>query len=314
MSPERSRTSFLRPKEQTMTTLAVFSHFDPDGLVAPHVLRYVRELASAVDRTVIVSTADLDVPERRVLEEYGELIVRENVGYDFGSWKVGLDRVGDWTGYDRVVLANDSVVGPLRPMREILATGSAGPADFWGMTISQELTPHVQSWFLVFERAALDSAAMSEFWQVMAPVSVRAQVILLYELGLSRTLLGAGLRGGAFLHPSPEQITRAYQRYDEALRTDPGLAAWARQASGSTTEDQWRQVRAQRPPWNPCLVFWDAALDGGLPFVKMELLRDDPYRSGREQILTELESTYPEEFAGVRAYLDRVASSRSVPR
>jgi rhamnosyltransferase len=295
-----------------MTTLAVFSHFDPDGLVSPYARRYVRELAGAVDRTVVVSTAPLGPTERAELEDVAELVVRENVGYDFGSWKAGLDRVGDWTGYDRVVLANDSVVGPLRPMEEILAAGPCESADFWGMTISQELTPHVQSWFLVFERGALDSAALTEFWRTMTPISQRSQVILTYELGLSRTLLGAGLRGGSFLNPSREQITRAYRRYDTALRADPALAAWARQAGGAASEGQWRQVRAQRPPWNPCLVFWDAALDGGLPFVKWELLRDDPYRFGRDQVLSRLERAFPEEFAGVREHLDRVGSRRPV--
>jgi hypothetical protein len=293
--------------ERTVSTLAVFSHFDRDGLVAPHVLRYVRDLAGAVDRLIVVSTADLAGPDRGELAGLGELIVRENIGYDFYSWKVGLDTVGDWTGYDRVLLANDSVVGPLRPMPEILRTGPGSPADFWGMTASHEITPHVQSWFLVFERAALDSPELAGFWREMTPISDRRSVIVRYELGLSRLLLGAGLRPGAFLHPNRTQFVRAMRRFEKVLRSQPERAAWARKISGAHSDAQWREVLARRPPWNPTHVFWDCVLDGGLPFVKLELLRDDPYRLGRQKILSQLERTFPEPFAGVRDYLRRTA-------
>lgn len=289
-----------------MTTLAVFSHFDPDGVVAPHVRRYVQELSGAVDRTVIVSTAELAGPEHAALADHGELIVRENTGYDFYSWKVGLERVGDWAGYDRVVLANDSAVGPLRPMEEILRIGPECPADFWGMTRSQEVLPHVQSWFLVFERAALERPELVGFWRDMVPVSERQSVVVQYELGLSTLLLEAGLHQGAFLRPTQAQFVRAQKRFEKVLRSRPDMAAMARRTSGARTEAEWLQIRRRRPPWNPTHVYWDAALDGGLPFVKVELLRDDPYELGRQQILTQLERTFPEQFAGVRAYLRRV--------
>ena len=59
------------------------------------------------------------------------------------------------------------------------------------------------------------------------------------------------------------------------------------------------------PSWNPSYVFWDAALDGRLPFTKIEVLRDDPYRMGNDRILATLERAHPEAFDGVREYIDR---------
>ena len=48
---------------------------------------------------------------------------------------------------DRVIICNDSVVGPMRPFDEILDPRRAPEdADFWGMTGSNEISPHVQSW------------------------------------------------------------------------------------------------------------------------------------------------------------------------
>lgn len=288
-----------------MPTLAIFAHFDPDGVVGPHVHRYLAQLSGAADRTVVVSTADLTAQAQAELAPYGDVVVRENVGYDFYSWKTGLDHAGDWGGYDRIVLGNDSVVGPLRPMAEILGERAPTDVDFWGMTVSRELEPHVQSWFMVFERPAVRCGLLQGFWSGMQPVTDRYWVVRRYEVGLSRLLRTAGLRMGAYLRPTPQQWLRAQARYRHAQAERKDLAAAVRRAEAGTGRLRRWDDRARRPRWNPSYVFWDAALDGRLPFAKIEILRDDPYRMGNERVLSTLERSYPEEFAGVRDYITR---------
>jgi rhamnosyltransferase len=287
-----------------MRTLAVFAHFDPDGLVAPHVDRYLSALSGAVDRTVVVSTADPGPAERDQLARHGELVLRENVGYDFMSWKTGLDHVGDWGAFDRVVIGNDSVVGPLRPMAQILGERAPRDVDFWGMTASRELEPHVQSWFMVFERPVIASGLLHGFWRAMVPVSDRYVVIRRYEIGLSRLLRTGGLRMGSYLRPTPPQLLRAQARYRHAISARPDLARAVRRAGPPGRLQRWEE-RLRRPAWNPSYVFWDGALNGSLPFVKIEILRDDPYRMGPQRILGALERARPQDFAGVREYLER---------
>ena len=278
------------------STLAVFAHFDPGGQVAPHVERYLTALRDAVDRLVIVSTAELDVAARGTLGSLGELVERENVGYDFYSWKTGLDQVRDWHRFDRVLICNDSVVGPMRPFAEILGDGAPRDVDFWGMTSSNEISPHVQSWFVVFERAAVSSGLLHGFWAAMEPVSSRFVVIRRYEVGLSRLLLAGGLRMGSYLRLGPRSAIRAELRHRAALQKLPARQQPPRPTGLRTFRD---------PRWNPTYVLWDAVFDGRLPFVKLEVLRDDPYDIGKEQALARLEEAYPAELAGVREYLDR---------
>lgn len=43
-----------------------------------------------------------------------KIITRENVGYDFSSWKVGLDSI-DINSFDRFIFMNDTVCGPFIP-------------------------------------------------------------------------------------------------------------------------------------------------------------------------------------------------------
>ena len=278
------------------STLAVFAHFDPGGQVAPHVERYLAALRDAVDRLVVVSTARLDPAARGTLEGFGDLVERDNVGYDFYSWKTGFDHVRGWDRYDRVVICNDSVVGPMRPLTEILGEAAPRDVDFWGMTSSNELSPHVQSWFVVFERDAVGSGLLHGFWAAMEPVSSRAEVIRRYEVGLSRLLLTAGLRMGTYLRVRTPAAIRAEMRHRVALQKLPIKDRPPRPTGLRTFRD---------PRWNPTYVLWDEVFDGRLPFVKLDVLRDDPYDIGKEEALARLEAAYPAELDGVRAYLDR---------
>ena len=61
--------------------------------------------------------------------------------------------------------------------------------------------------------------------------------------------------------------------------------------------------------WNPSYVFWDLALDGRLPLVKLDLLRDDPYRMGKGRVLRALAQARPEIMEGVPGYLNRTRKS-----
>jgi hypothetical protein len=279
------------------STLAVFAHFDPGGQVAPHVERYLAQLRDAVDRLVVVSTAKLDAAARGTLEGFGDLVERENVGYDFASWKTGLDHVRGWDRFDRVLICNDSVVGPMRPLTGILGAGAPKDVDFWGMTSSNDVSPHVQSWFVVFEREAVGSGLLHGFWAALQPLGSRAEVVRRYEVGLSRLLLTAGLRMGTYLRVRTPAAIRAELRHRVALQKLPIKDRPPRPTGRRTFRD---------PRWNPTYVLWDAVLDDGrLPFVKLDVLRDDPYDIGGEDALARLEAAYPAELAGVREYLER---------
>jgi len=282
----------MTPLQHPMTTVAVFAHFDPGGCVAPHVERYLAALSATANRLMVVSTADLSRDGRRSIERYGELILRENVGYDFYSWKVGLDGVRDWEDYDRVLICNDSVIGPYRPLPRILDEMARRRLDFWGITQSKEIEPHVQSWFVVFERPVLQSGLLHGFWRAMTPVSDRYWVIRRYEIGMSRLLRTAGFRMDSYFRPNAHDRVKAAMRYRHYLRRQGGPVVGLRGLF-------------EQSGWNPAIACWDAALDGRLPFTKIDVLRDDPYRIGDQTMLAMLEKAHPDALADVRKYLDR---------
>lgn len=287
--------------------LAVMAHFDPDGAIAPHALRHIEALRAIADHVVVVSTANLTKSARELLSRHATLIERPNYGYDFLSYRVGLAEGGEIGLFDEVVLCNDTFVGPLRPYPQIFAEMDARPVDFWGLTQNRRIAPHVQSFFVVFRPWVVASKAFTRFWADMIPLSDRKQVIHRYEVGMSARLLEVGFVAGSYFDESAEDEKLARRRMQWwAVHRPPGLTRRA-------LRDGTIQRRAAES-WNPTIALADQALpDGRLPFVKMDTLRYDPYNLGADSFLRRCEQTFPQQFAGVREFLDRT-SSRYVRR
>jgi rhamnosyltransferase len=287
-----------------MPTLAVLAHFDPHGLVAPHVSRHLDALVAYADEVLVVSTATLLPEAARELSGRARLIERPNTGYDFTSWKVGLEHLPGWTDADRLLLANDSVVGPLVPYADLAQTMVGRGAQAWGAAVNLEVEPHLQSFALGFERDVVSSPLFAAFWSGLAPVATRREVILRYELGLSRLLRTAGFTLGGYFEPTSRDVA-----VGRARRTRAAFSAGVAARNLRAAQRGVRTFLLDGQPFNPMIAWWDRATDRRLPFVKLETLRDDPYGQGRDRMLATLEDALPVEMAGVREYLARTTAA-----
>lgn len=278
--------------------LVVLATFDPDGEVAPHLRRHIEAWQQECSRLIVVSTSPLTPAARAWLTANAELVERENYGYDFYSYRAGLLAGGDLSGYDEVVICNDTFVGPLRPYAEIFARMAEVRVDFWGMTQSRRIEPHLQSFFVVFRRWVAGSKAFTAFWADMAPVSDRRQVIHRYEVGLSRRLVEAGFTMGSYFTESVRDRRLARVR----------VAWWALHRAGGRGVGVRRLLDNAREPWNPTSALADAALHGArLPLVKTDVLRFDPYGLGADRLLRRCQRVHPAAFEGTADFLKRTA-------
>lgn len=217
----------------------VIAHYDAAGRVARHLHGLVAHLAS-LGRVVFVSTS-LSAAEARALESAGiEVITRPNEGYDFFSYRRGIEALGDLAAVDALTILNSSFVclDPATLTTRFFSSMSPD-IDVLGITSNYEYAAHVQSYWMSFEtRRVLDSPAFASFWRDMQPVSDRDLVIPRYEVGLSHAMNRAGLRlGAAFTPPA-----------------------------------------GARPPYhNPTHVFWDSVV-AQFAIIKLELLKTNPFR------------------------------------
>ncbi len=229
--------------------VAVFVHFDRQGHVGRWIEQYLEQLCAAGFAVIFVSNAprlDADTLDR--IRPHAALILRrDNIGHDFGAYRDGLHRIPDLSETRRLVLANDSVFGPLRPVADFVEEMPPDGAAVWGVTDSREGHDHLQSYFLLFHAEALRSQAFAGFWARCRDVQSRYWNILMRELALSRVMAGAGLR------------CRALCPYRDAVAILAGRDPVGPQ------------------PVNPTHDLWRVLVDDmGCPFIKRDLLRDNP--------------------------------------
>jgi lipopolysaccharide biosynthesis protein len=260
-----------------MKDVCLFAHFDRSDLVDEYVLRYLKRIRELNFSIVFISASRLGARDiERVRADCCDVIVRENAGLDFGSWSAAIAKHRTAI-QGRLLLANDSVYGPVGSLADALARLTSRPADFYGLAESVEIAPHLQSWFLLFEPWVVQHAVFANL--LMQPFSTMSKpdIIANGEIGLSQRLIEAGFRYQALY-----------------LIDREGLSA-------------------HRHTLNPMHLLWRELLfDDGIPFVKVELLRDNPLGvENAETILQALEPLDPPFCDIIRSHLKRTSRGRA---
>jgi hypothetical protein len=275
----RRRRDFVRARYTGAQTIddnhkvVVFAHYNRKGCVHDSVLYYMDALRDAGYVIVFVSNSPqlAEVALSNVLPRVALVLHRWNVGYDFGAYRDGLLALGDLTRFDQVLLANDSVYGPLFDLGGTLARCDDG-ADIWSTTDSYDRGYHLQSYFLLFRRPALGNPDLMAFWRAVWPVNSRDWVIRRYEIGFTRAMRRAGLRCAA-LFPYDQAVTLFKER---ALGGTTGAydgSAEPYRVFAAKTLD----AIARGQPCNAMHHFWDLlVVEMQCPFIKRELLVYNP--------------------------------------
>ncbi len=223
--------------------ICLFAQYHPQNRLRPPLLSYLRALRSAGYQVHLAASGAAPPPpeDQAALAETGATLhCRQNAGLDFGAWQFLINQ-GCADHADHILLANDSVFGPFHPLPPILERMQ--DRDVWGMIESEQRGWHLQSWFLHFTGGAFRHPAIrAVFAQDFAGMD-KEDVIGNGELALGQALREAKFRCGAVI------------RFTDAT--------WF----------------ARRHRINMMHLDWHYNLHVlGLPFIKAELLRDNPMR------------------------------------
>ncbi|TDE96113.1 hypothetical protein EXU48_07725 [Occultella glacieicola] len=237
--------------------VAIVAQYSPDGRVCRSLTEYLREFVEHGYTCLVISTAPHDAELFWSMPPPVGVAVarRRNLGYDFGSWSVGLDTFPHLAGLDHVVLTNDSMVGPFASIGPLIADYEATGADVWTMTDSWQIGHHFQSYFVGFRRGILAEAPLRDFFRGIRVEATKMDVVRRYELGLSRACVSAGYA-----------LTCRFRSHD-------------------LTPDAV----------NPTLAAWRPLLLSGLPFVKRTLITDPSTGPDTDTIVDVVRATYGEE-------------------
>ena len=153
-----------------MKRICLFAGYDKTNIIQDYVVYYLKELSSVSD---VYYMADNEISESEKLKiipyvkgAYGF----HHKKYDFGSWQELINIIG-WEKileYDELILANDSVFGPVYPIKDFFnKLQSDTEWDVCGIDRVYSLNTnrwYCSSFFLIFKKNALLSGILQNMF------------------------------------------------------------------------------------------------------------------------------------------------------
>jgi hypothetical protein len=250
--------------------VALYAHYCVAGRVSAMVLEQVRAYSAAGFAVVFVTASPtIAADDWFAVQSLASLVVhRRNRGLDFGAWRDLADTLAArWPDIEELLLVNDSVLGPIRPLEPVFAALRSGGEGLFGLTDSVQGGGHLQSYFLL----GRGRAVVREMLAFMRSAWISASKWLMVqrcEMGLSRHMHRKGFRVAALF---------GYDRLIAAINAHAaeGMAHLVPEPAGARIRASGLPNRPLNPVhhlWRPlvCLL--------GFPFLKTELVRRNPGR------------------------------------
>jgi rhamnosyltransferase len=253
----------------TINRAVILVHYDRDNQVDDYVYAYITSLKECTTHLVFVSTANLKESQIEKLNlQCDKVIIRDNIGYDFMSYKIALESF-NYAKYDEVLICNDSVYGPLYPMQNLFETMQSQKCDFWGITDNTDMGYHIQSYFMLVKKPILQSDTFKNFWEQVEVLNNKDEIIKRYEIGFSQSLIKAGFISAVSTHFTPTKMQKI-SIFLSKFTAKKIIKKFISIFSGNAKIIRIGKI-------NNAHYFWkELLLSGNVPFIKIELLRDNP--------------------------------------
>jgi lipopolysaccharide biosynthesis protein len=180
-----------------MKSICFFASYYTTDNIPYYAQIYLKELKRHFSKVVLLSCVenptqnDLNFCKKESIDYQFET----NEGFDFGMWYKAFQRF-DVAAFDTVALVNDSCI-LFKSLDEFINWSSSMPSEAKGMTISEAVSKHIQSYFIVLNKNAITLTA--DYFEKHKILKTISEVIETYEIGLSRFLIENGVTISAFV-------------------------------------------------------------------------------------------------------------------
>ena len=184
-----------------MKRICLFAGYDSKNIIHDYVIYYLKELSTVAD---VYYMADNEISEHEkakitpyVKGAYGF----NHKKYDFGSWQelikiIGWEKISE---YDELILANDSVFGPLYPIKELFERLEKDK-EWEVCCITEEcsiektlktytVNNFIQSYFVIIKKNIFMQDYIKQFFHDYTLYTSKADVVLNGEKKLSKILI-----------------------------------------------------------------------------------------------------------------------------
>lgn len=190
--------------------LGLFAFYDKQGIVDDYVIYLLDSLKGIISEWVIIVNGEICNEGLTILKSYSDKVyVRENRGFDAGAYKEAvLEHLGQEyiQRYDELLIMNDTFYGPFFSWKKVWDKMSKCNYDMWGITghgaIPQKSDAHIQSYFIVFNKAVIKSGILFSFFSNLETHDSIGDTVADFEVGLSQYIRKAGFRLGVYVNDS----------------------------------------------------------------------------------------------------------------
>lgn len=254
---------------------AIVAHYDPKHEWDQCFLTLLEQIKEIAAKIIVVTTSQR-VPD--LPQEYSaiNLIRRPNIGYDFYSYRVGIEEIASECSCSGFFLVNSSVIVLdrglfLATLRLLVRRDPRFP--FRGATQSRQFDEHLQSYLLYFDLAALNRNLVISFFRNVEPLNSKLEIILHYEIGLSKFLKQQNILHRALYRPSLyRKLKGSLDFIMSCLRSEGPKIVLKASLYRPIKQINWTHFGAK-----------DIAQKFG--FVKAEILRNNPHNISQFSIL-----------------------------
>lgn len=209
----------------TASRIALVAQYSAGPAQTRSLSRYLFELDAAGFLPIVISVTPGQAPLAfgHGIPDSAIVLRRDNVGYDFGSWATALGLFPQIKTKETVLITNDSMLGPFDSLAPILdwAAEPSGP-DLRSLTSSNQLTYHLQSFFLAFRGGILADRPWTDFFNGIRVLPSKDDVVQRYEVGVyqlafkegysSQELVSAAELGVPFGNPTIDGWRRLIEK------------------------------------------------------------------------------------------------------
>jgi hypothetical protein len=247
----------------------LFCHYNKHGLILDQIKEICLFFQVRGIDVIFLTTKVSDQSKDWLQKHLSALIIRRNIGRDFGAWKDGiafLEKQSLFAYCSQLYLINDSVI--LLPdslnntwfqSRFIDDTDT----DIIGLTESWQQAYHLQSYFLKFNKNVLESQLFLKYWHDYPMINSRLFSIQKGEIGLSQLMLKSGYKLKA-VYPILDLLAK------EKIESFLSIMRFSGLENCNLLQNEFFQAKFHH--MNPSHRLWPLLLFAGCPVLKKDLI------------------------------------------
>lgn len=186
----------------------IFVIYEPSGNVQEYKKYFLKNLAGYCSKIIIIVNGSICENDKIELLSYGQIILRDNQGYDVMAYKEGYYEFLklDIGSFSDLLFVNDTSIGPIGDFSNLFQKMDTQDIDFWGITegeLQSDVTGinphgfiphHIQSYFIDVKRSLFLSPDFKEYWDSLIGINNRNDAIGKHETVFTKYFFDKGYK------------------------------------------------------------------------------------------------------------------------